>query len=173
LSFTFIWLSGIADRQQLKNDERGARGDRRDRADMGLQRRELAAQKTQEGNLMMISNAIHNCLQRVRDKCQTLQQCPCCRSKFVEKEKDAMIMTCYECETEWGRRTCGKCHKDYAFIVPHDKDANLPPGVFDPLRVFGADMCATILPASSAPFLARSTECPYCGPTFTNREAID
>ncbi len=152
----------LADRESVKHEERRARGDRRERADVNLQKKELAAQKTQEGNLLNICSAIHTCLVKVRDRFQLLQKCPCCRSKFVEKQKDAMIMTCCECETQWGRRTCATCHKDYAFIVPHDPEASVPPEAFDALRMFGADMCAPLLPPTTAPFLPHATACPRC-----------
>jgi hypothetical protein len=39
-----------------------------------------------------------------------------------------------------------------------------PPEAFDALRIFGADMCAALLPPTTAPFLPRSTECPFCKP---------
>jgi len=153
----------LADPKQTKQEERRARGDRPDRADVNLQKKELAALKTPEGNLMRISNDIHASLLRVRDKFMTLQQCPCCRSEPVDKQKDAMILRCYECESEWGRRTCPTCHKDYTFIVPHDAASAAPPEVFDPLRIFGADMCAPLSPSTTAPFQTRSTACPRCG----------
>ncbi|MCL4785652.1 MAG: hypothetical protein KJ070_02495 [Verrucomicrobia bacterium] len=117
----------LAARDQAKQEKRRARGDRRERAGVNLQKKELAAQKMKQGNLMTISNEIHACLLRVRDKFRLPQVCPCCRSEPVEKQKDAMIMTCYECETQWGRRICATCHMDYAFIIPHDLDAAVPP----------------------------------------------
>lgn len=117
---------------------------------------------------MSISNENHTCLLRVRDRFRTLQQCPCCRSEMVDKQKDAMIMTCYECETQWGRRICASCHQDYAFIVPRDPGAAVPPEAFDALRIFGADMCAVVLPPATAPFLPHSTACPRCSP-ISNR----
>jgi hypothetical protein len=58
---------------------------------------------------MNIADEIHGCLLRVRDKFRILQKCPCCRSDMVDKKKDALIMTCYDCETQWGRRTCARC----------------------------------------------------------------
>ncbi|HWQ93476.1 MAG TPA: hypothetical protein VN673_17550 [Clostridia bacterium] len=152
----------LADRDQAKQQERRSRGDRRDRADVNLQKKELAAEKTQEGNLMRISDEIHASLLRVRDKFRMLQECPCCRSEVVDKQKDALIMACRECETQWGRRVCASCHKDYAFIVPRDSDAVLPPEVFDSLRIFGADICAEVLPPISAPYLPHDTACPHC-----------
>ena len=79
----------LADRESVKHEERRARGDRRERADVNLQKKELATQKTQEGNLLNICSAIHTCLVKVRDRFHLLQKCPCCRSKFVEKQKDA------------------------------------------------------------------------------------
>lgn len=153
----------LADREHAKQEERRARGDRRERADVNLQKKELAALKTQEGNLMSISSEIHARLLRVRDKFRNLQQCPCCRSELVDKQKDAMIMTCYECETQWGRRICASCHQDYAFIVPRDPDAAVPPEAFDALRIFGADMCAVVLPPTAAPYVPHATACPRCG----------
>jgi hypothetical protein len=156
----------VAARDNVKYQERRARGDRRDRADVNVQKKELTAQKTEAENFLKICTAVHTCLLKIRDRFQVLQTCPCCKSTLVEKQEDTSIMTCYECETEWGRRTCATCHRDYAFIVPHDAGANVPPDAFDPLRIFGADLCATLLTPTTAPFLARLTECPHCKPQF-------
>ncbi len=157
----------VAARDNVKHEERRARGDRRDLAGVNLQKKEFTAQKTEAENLLKIYTAIHTCLLKVRDRFHLFQICPCCQSTLVVKHENAAIMACYECETEWGRRTCATCHKDYAFIVPHDPKANAPPGAFDPLRIFGADLCASLLTPTTAPFLARSTECPWCQPQFT------
>ena len=58
----------LADRESVKHEEWGrAGGDRRERADVAnLQKKELAAQKTQEGNLLNICSAIHTCLVKSR-----------------------------------------------------------------------------------------------------------
>jgi hypothetical protein len=127
-----------------------------------VQKRELATLRTQEGNVMRISSEIHARLLEVRDQFRLLQQCPCCRSEGVDKQKDATLFSCRECGSQWGRRICRVCRKDYTFIIPHDLDAGAPPDAFDALRMFGADMCAQVLASTSAPFVPNATACPRC-----------
>lgn len=151
---------------QAKQEERRARGERRERADFNHQKRELAAQKSKEASLKTISYEIHDCLVRVREKFRMLQRCPCCHSELANKQKEAMIMICHECETQWGRRICSTCHKDYAFIVPRDLDADAESNVFDALRIFGSDMCALVLAPRSKSEFPYKTKCPHCKHTM-------
>jgi len=73
------------------------------------------------------------------------------------------MMQC-QCGAEWGRRTCPECREEYAFIVPRDKQVDSVLELSDPVRVFGADMCAVLLPVDSVPFQTRPTQCPHCHP---------
>lgn len=78
-------------------------------------------------------------------------------------QQAALITTFNECETQWDRRSCASRHRDYAFIVPRDPHAAVRPEAFDALRMFGADMCAKVLPPTAAPYVRHATACPRCG----------
>jgi hypothetical protein len=152
----------VMSRENLKFEERRAKNDRRALASINIQKKELSTRETQVERSREVSNRIHQRLVELRDRFLVVKCCPCCKSHLVEKQADANMMICLDCDSEWGRRTCPDCHTDYAFIVPHDSAAIAPLETFDSLRMFGADMCAPLLPPTSAPFLARSTECPRC-----------
>ena len=152
----------VVARENLKIEERHAKGDRRALADINIRKKELSAREAQVEKTCNISLLICDCLVDVRERFLQIECCPCCRSSLVERQEGANIMTCLDCGSEWGRRPCPRCHTDYAFIVPHDSDADIPPEHFDPVRIFGADMCASLLPPTTAPFHTRSTRCPRC-----------
>jgi len=158
----------LASRENLKLEERCAKNDRRALVAINIRKKELSTRETQAERSWEVSNRIHQRLVELRDRFLVVEFCPCCKSHLVEKQAESNMMTCLDCESEWGRRTCPNCHIDYAFIVPHDSAAIVPLEKFDPLRMFGADMCAPLLPPTSAPFLARSTECPRCKSVLTS-----
>ncbi|MBK7091817.1 MAG: hypothetical protein IPH59_08860 [bacterium] len=149
-------------RENLKREEHRVRDNRRLLAAVNLQKKEINAQEQKEEATLRVVSGIFERLVNVRDRLQVLQSCPCCQSTSVDQQEDAAMMTCRDCDSEWGRRKCGDCHRDYAFIIPHDSAAIATPEKFDPVHMFGADMCAPLLPPTSAPFLARIPECPHC-----------
>jgi hypothetical protein len=154
--------NSIEARAHAKQAERRTRGDRRDRADLNLHKKELAAQKTNERDLKEAFDEIRDSLFQIRDDFRILQQCPCCRSKLVVRQEGAMLMTCSDCQSEWGRRTCPGCRETYAFTIPHDATVRYSPDGFDPLRIFGSDMCALLASSKENGFVTRATRCPYC-----------
>lgn len=152
----------LAEREQLKEQERRVRGDRGELAKINLRKKELTSMQAQEESHAFVCEKIHAILLRVGESFRELQACPCCGSKYVEQQGDALLMTCIECETQWGRRVCGSCRRDYAFMIPRDVEAVVSPEAFDAPRIFGADMCALILPPTTAPFVPNATACPHC-----------
>lgn len=152
----------IQDRAAIKDQEGVGRGDRRIMAEVNLKKKELTRLRDQAEEVDRILNRIHDAMVKARDSFQPLQRCPCCRSKRVAKEHGAMIMTCSDCRTEWGRRVCANCRQQYAFIVPHDPETAAAAETFDSVRMFGADMCAELLPPEAGSTLLRDTACPYC-----------
>ena len=154
-------------REKLKQEEHRVRDNRRALAGVNLRKKEINALEQKEETNLRVLSGIYEIFVNVRDRLQILQSCPCCQSTSVDQQEDAAIMTCRDCDSEWGRRKCGDCHRDYAFIIPHDSAAIATPEKFDPAHMFGADMCAPLLPPTSAPFLARIPECPHCKKIFT------
>ncbi len=152
----------VDDRGLLKDKEAGARGNRRVLAEVNLQKKELIKIRDQEEESMHIHDEICRALESVSQKFRMLQRCPCCTSNRVERAKGSIIVTCSDCGTEWGRRVCADCRRQYAFIVPHDPEVLTSAETFDSVRMFGADMCAEILPPELGSPLPRDTACPYC-----------
>ncbi len=153
-----------SEREQIKEQEQRVRGDARERARVNLRKKELNSKEAEEEIHADICEKIHALLLRVGSSFLELQRCPCCSSGYVDRPKDALIMTCKECETEWGRRVCPSCRGDYVFIIPRVSEATFSPEDFDALRIFGADLCASVLPPTAAPFVPRGTACPRCAP---------
>lgn len=153
----------VAEREQLKSQEQRVRGDRRALAAINLRKKELGADEADTQHLSDVLVKIECSLVEVRGRFHLLERCPCCDSTQVKKLEGANMMHC-QCGTEWGRRDCPVCRQDYAFIVPRDKQVDAVRDIIDPVRVFGADMCASLLPPDSASFLTRPTECPRCRP---------
>lgn len=151
-------------REKVRQEEQRARGNRRALGAVNLQKKEINAQEEVADAHNKTVTRIHECLVNVRHRLQLLQSCPCCRSNSVQKQDDATIMVCSDCHSEWGRRMCPTCRQDYAFIVPRDTQVDALREVIDPVRVFGANMCAFLLPMESALFSTRPTECPRCEP---------
>ncbi len=151
------------EREQLKSQEQRVRGDRRALAAINLQKKELGADEADTQHRYNVLVRIEECLVEVRGRFLLLERCPCCDSTQVKKLEGANIMHC-QCGAEWGRRDCSVCRQDYAFIVPRDTQVDAVREMIDPVRVFGADMCASLLPPDSIPFSTRPTECPRCHP---------
>ncbi len=153
----------MAEREGLKSQEQRVRGDKRALAEVNSRKKELGAMEGACRHQLKVLKAIESLLLEVRDQFQMLEHCPCCDSPQVKKRENANMMQC-QCGAEWGRRTCPECREEYAFIVPRDKQVDSVLELSDPVRVFGADMCALLLPVDSVPFQTRPTECPRCRP---------
>jgi len=153
----------VAAREQLKSEEQRVRSDKRALAEINRRKKELGADETEAQHISDVLVKIEGILGEVRDQFLLLERCPCCDSMQVKRLEGANIMHC-QCGAEWGRRDCPVCRQDYAFIVPRDREVDATREIIDPLRVFGADMCASLVPPASLPFLTRPTECPRCGP---------
>jgi hypothetical protein len=151
----------VAAREQLKSEEQRVRSDKRALADINRRKKELGADETEAQRISDVLVKIEGILDEVRDRFHLLERCPCCDCMQVKKLEGANIMHC-QCGAEWGRRDCPVCRQDYAFIVPRDREVDATREIIDPLRVFGADMCASLVPPASLPFQTRPTECPRC-----------
>ena len=152
-----------SEREELKAREQSARGDRQQLADINLQKKRLV---TAEANATAVFESLANFeneLVQARAKFMLIERCPCCDSVKAQKHQDASIMRC-TCGTEWGRRACPECHRDYAFIIPYDKNLDATREGADSIHQFGADMCAYVLPKVEPQSLTRTTECPRCNP---------
>ena len=153
----------VAEREQLKSQEQRVRSDKSALADINRRKKELGADEADTQHLYDVLVKIEANLLEVRDRFLLLERCPCCGSAEVKKLDGGNMMHC-PCGAEWGRRDCPVCRQDYAFIVPHDKQVDDARESLDPVRVFGADMCAFLLPPNSVPFRTRPTQCPRCQP---------
>ncbi|MFO1515040.1 MAG: hypothetical protein U1F83_19395 [Verrucomicrobiota bacterium] len=156
------WEQTCSDREKLRQEEQRARSNRRALGVVNLQKRAINEREQEAEVHYKTVSQIYERILNVRDRLQFLESCPCCQSNSVRKHDNATIMVCSDCDSEWGRRECKVCRRDYAFIVPHDPRTTVTTEEFDPVRIFGADMCAALLPPAEAPFLTRSTECPHC-----------
>ncbi|MEQ2006949.1 MAG: hypothetical protein ABMA26_09125 [Limisphaerales bacterium] len=151
----------VAEREQLKSQEQRVRGDKSALATINRRKKELGAEDAETQRLSDVLVKIEESLVEVRGRFLLLERCPCCNITQVQKQEDANMMHC-QCGTEWGRRTCPTCQQDYAFIVPYVKDLKTMREKVDPIRVFGADMCAFLSLGESIENAANAPECPSC-----------
>jgi len=125
-----------------------------------------AAKRAEQANLdharKGILSKVHSCLLEVSREFSILAECPCCHSTSLGRQVDTLIMTCNECRTQFGRRICASCHKDYAFIVPHATEVSAIAGGISPLQLFGADMCALLAISERHGSEWRATHCTHC-----------
>ena len=150
-----------ASREELKHEEHRSRGKGRQLQEVNERRKALNVEEDKAKRQVQVTHDLANVLSRISEQFQHLQQCPCCRSTVVTQQPGTSIMTC-QCRTQWGRRRCPSCHRDYAFIIPPIGEGDDLSEVIDVVRLFGADICAMLLPPTSAPFEFRSTLCPHC-----------
>lgn len=151
----------LVEREQLKSQEQRVRGDRRALAAINLRKMELGAEEADTQHLSDVLVKIECSLVEVRERFHLLVRCPCCDSTQVKKVEGANMMHCH-CGTEWGRRTCPTCRQDYAFIVPFVKALNTMREKTEPIRAFGADMCAFLSLGDSIKNAVNAPECPSC-----------
>lgn len=148
-------------REELKRQEHQARGRGRLLQEINARRKALNIEEDATKRQQAFFHGLAERMLDLQTQFGLLQHCPCCPSTAVTQKAGTSIMTC-QCKSEWGRRKCGQCGRDYAFIVPGDVHLEGPTTTFDALKFFGADMCAPLLQPVAAPFIFHDTACPHC-----------